>query len=123
MDSALLIKIAIGVGGLLVITQFLIQEGKGNIKVPWQVNAYIRILTLLVFVYMLNMGVVLFIPETDASKLKTFTDGVSLSGDAVKTLLGAIIGAVSVSIASDKKLSGLQKDEESNSPSPTEPTA
>ena len=123
MDSAILIKIAIGIGGLLVITQFLIQEGKGNIKVPWQVNAYIRILTLLVFVYMLNMGVVLFIPETDASKLKTFTDGVSLSGDAVKTLLGAIIGAVSVSIASDKKLSGLQKDEESTSPPPTEPTS
>ena len=112
MDYLLLTKIGIGVGGLIILTQFLIQEGRVEVGIPWQIRSYIRILILVIFIYLLNMGVILFIPDTEATKIKVFTDGVNLSSDLVKMLLGAIIGAVSMSISKDKNLDGKPDSEE-----------
>ena len=117
MDYTLLIKIGIGIGGLIILTQFLIQEGRVEANIPWQIRAYVRILTMVIFIYLLNMGIILFVPDTDAAKIKVFTDGINLSSDLVKTLLGAIIGAVSMSIAKDKNLDGKPDSEEDVTPS------
>lgn len=104
----------------MLLTQFLIQEGKvGGAKLPWQIFTYIRILTMLIFIYIINMGVILFIPDAESGKIKLFTDGLSLSSDLIKTLLGAVIGAISMSLIKDRNLDGVP-DEDQQQPAQQE---
>lgn len=104
LEYQFLLNTGVGVLAFLSIVVFLLQQSKGNNQIPWQLNAYIRIFVLVIFIYLLNMGIIVYTPALAEGKLKIFTDGAALSGDLVKTLLGAIIGAVSVSIAGDKTL-------------------
>ena len=88
----------LGIVVAIVVTQFLLGLGRWEKAIPWQVRAFTRVLVLVVFVYLLQMGVVTFLPETYAAKLKIFSDGLTLIGDIFKTLMGAVIGALSASM-------------------------
>lgn len=110
-------KFAVGLGLAIIIAQFLIQHTRLEVNIPWQIRTYVRILTIAIFLYMINMGIILFIPDSESARLKIFTDGTSLAADCIKTLLGAIIGALSVSVSKDKNLDGVPDDVENQTPS------
>ena len=107
MTIVTLTNFCVGLGGVIIITQFLIQHTKIDITIPWQIRTFIRILTISVFLYLFCLEIIIFVPETQTAKLKIFQDGLSWSGDLVKTLLGAIIGALSMNIAQDKDLDNI----------------
>lgn len=88
----------IGVVAAIAATIFLTNLGKWEKTIPWQVRAFTRVLILVVFVYLLQLGVIAFLPEEYAGKVKIFSDGIALTGDIFKTLMGAVIGALSVSM-------------------------
>ena len=87
----------IGAIAAIAITQFLLGLGKWESKVPWQVRAYTRVLVMITFVYLISYAGVLFVPET-SGKMDVLTTGVNLIGDLLKTIIGAVIGALSMSM-------------------------
>ncbi len=105
-----LTNFCVGLGGVVIITQFLIQHSKLDVTIPWQIRTFIRILTISVFLYLFCLEVIIFVPETQATKLKIFQEGLAWSGDLVKTLLGALIGALSMNISQDKDLDNVPDD-------------
>jgi hypothetical protein len=102
--------IGVLIAGVLV-TQFLSNVGTWEASVPWQIRAYTRLFVLIVFLYLLiMMGTVLVSGE----KLKIFTDSGALIGDLLKTVIGAIIGALSMTISRDRDLDGIPDNEQVN---------
>jgi hypothetical protein len=89
--------LGVGIMGI-VITQFLLTLGKWETYVPWQIRAFTRLFISVVFAYLLLIGFSFFAPE--GAKLQVFVDNTSLLGDLLKTIVGAIIGALSMSIKS-----------------------
>lgn len=100
-------------GGIaaVAITQFLLGLGKWEIQVPWQVRAYTRVLVMIIFVYLISYAGVLILPES-SDKIPAVTAGVNLVGDLLKTIIGAVIGALSMSMKDATK-------EPENTPPPT----
>lgn len=88
----------VGITASIIITQFLLGFAKWEVFVPWQIRTFSRIFIVIVFVYLLLTAGALFVP--DNGKLSVFTDNISLVGDLLKTLIGSIIGALSMSIKS-----------------------
>lgn len=87
----------VGAIAAIVITQFLLGLGKWEVQVPWQVRAYTRVLVMIIFVYLISYAGVLFVPEA-SNKIPVLTSGVDLIGDILKTIIGAVIGALSMSM-------------------------
>jgi hypothetical protein len=104
MDYTTIIRSGIGIVAMSIVVLFLFIQSKGSDKIPWQLNTYLRIFSLVTFVYLLTMGIIVSVPEISDTKMKVLTDCSALAGDLTKTLIGAIIGVVSVSVAGDKKI-------------------
>jgi uncharacterized membrane protein YeaQ/YmgE (transglycosylase-associated protein family) len=88
----------IGIIGAFVVTFFLLRLGHWEKTIPWQIRAFTRVLIVIVFVYLLQMGAIMFIPEEYAERIKIFSEGIGLVGDIFKTFIGALIGALSMSM-------------------------
>lgn len=93
------------------ITHFLLGVGKWEIAVPWQVRAYTRVLVLIVFVYLMLIGVTIMSPDQSA-KMPIFNDAVALVGDLMKTMIGAVIAALSMSLKRDDEVTNLPPSQE-----------
>ena len=89
----------IGGVGALAVTHFLRSLGTWEIEVPWQIRAFTRIFVLLVFVYLLLFGLTALLGP-DNGKLDMFSQNIALVGDLIKTLIGALIGALSTTMTS-----------------------
>ena len=88
----------IAIIGAVVITQFLIQLGRWEHNIPWQIRAFTRVLIMVIFVYLLQLGILTFLPEKLAERVEIFSGGLTLIGDILKILIGAVVGALSTSI-------------------------
>lgn len=78
-----------------IVTFFLQSVGKWTINVPWPVRTYTRILVLLVFVWILFHLAGYTLGESDTNRLAMFSNSLEIVGDLIKTLIGAVIGALS----------------------------
>jgi hypothetical protein len=95
---ASILPIVGGIVAAIVVTQFLLALGRWESSVPWPVRAFSRVFVLVVFVYLLLIGIGGILPEGSAIKLGMVRDGLTLTGDILKTVIGAIIGALSVAL-------------------------
>lgn len=87
----------IGAIAAACVTQFLKGLGTWETVVPWQIRAFTRMLVLLVFIYMLVSAAIAFLPD-GGEKIKIFSNNLDLIGDLLKTMMGAVIGALSMSL-------------------------
>lgn len=94
-NLVLVLKLLGAFGVLGVVAWFLQSVGKWTINVPWPVRTYTRILVLLTFVWVLFHFAGYTLQESDTERLALFTDSLEIVGDLIKTLIGAVIGALS----------------------------
>lgn len=88
----------VGIIGSVLVTLFLLKLGHWEKTIPWQIRAFTRVLIIIVFVYLLQFGAVMFLPEAISDRLEIFSKGIDLVGDSLKVFIGAIIGALATSM-------------------------
>lgn len=94
-DLVLVLQILGAVAFLGLLIYFLQSIGKWEINVPWPVRTYTRILVLLVFMWItLHIAGYTLGAENDA-RMELFSTSIKVVADLTKTLVGAIIGALS----------------------------
>jgi len=107
----------VGIVASIIVTYFFLHLGKWEKTVPWQIKAFTRVLILIIFVYLIQLAAIVFLPNPD--KIKIFSDGISLVGDIFKTFIGAVIGALSTSMSEvykDDDQNPANNDETNNTP-------